>query len=263
VLFWPKVTGWHDVPLKQIFEKEYSLTSILEDSARTTAIAEQRFGYGKGQTNFIFVHAGVGIGAAIFVDGGLHSGHDGTAGELGHMTINETGPLCSCGNRGCLEVYASGSAIIEQVRMGIEQGVDSSLAGLAVNNFGSLSIESIVSAAESHDRLCETVLTEAGTHLGTALAGIVNLLNPARIVLGGTLPQAAKNLLTDPLWRSLRSRAFQRSLSRLEIEVSKLGEEAAAVGACFLAGEQILEDMCTAENVNEKPIQSRRPSASQ
>jgi predicted NBD/HSP70 family sugar kinase len=252
VLFWPKVTGWRDVPLKQIFEKEFGLTLILEDSARTTAIAEQRFGYGKGQTNFIFVHAGVGIGAAIFVDGGLYLGHDGVAGELGHITINETGPLCSCGNRGCLEVYASGGAIIEQVRLGIDQRGVSSLAGLAENNFGSLSIESIVSAAESHDRLCETALTDAGTHLGTALAGIVNLLNPARIVLGGTLPQAAKDLLTDPLLRSLRRRAFQRSLSRLEIDVSKLGEEAAAVGACLLAAEQILEGMCTAENVNEK-----------
>jgi len=261
VLFWPKIEGWHDVPLKQIFQRKYDIALLLEDSARTTAIAEQRFGYGIGQTNFIFVHAGVGIGAAIFVDRELYSGHDGIAGELGHTTINAAGPRCSCGNRGCLEVYASGSAIIENVRAGIEQGVASSLARVAGNPSDNLSIESIVAAAESHDRLCETVLTEAGTHLGTALAGIANLLNPARIVLGGTLPQAAKTMLMDPLLRSLRDRAFQRSLSRLEVEVSKLGEEAAALGACLLIGERILMDMCAAEIANEKPIQTRRRSA--
>jgi predicted NBD/HSP70 family sugar kinase len=245
VLFWPKVPAWRDVPLKRLFAEKYGLITVLEDSARTTAIAEQRFGHGKGQSDFVFVHAGVGIGAAIFLDKRLYSGRDGMAGELGHTTIDETGPLCSCGNRGCLEVYASGSAIIDKVRMGLTQGVTSSLTA---NDLQHISLEAIAAAAESHDRLCETVLEEAGIHLGTALASMVNLLNPSRIVLGGTLPRVTKNLLMEPLQRSLRSRAFQRSASRLEILVSDLGEDAAARGACLLTAEEIVKKLCAPEN---------------
>ena len=248
VLFWPKVSGWRDVHLKQLFAEEYGLTTVLEDSARTTAIAEQRFGYGKGQKNFVFVHAGVGIGAAIFVGARLYAGRDGMAGELGHTTIDETGPLCSCGNRGCLEVYASGAAIIQHVRKGLEQGVSSSLAALPASERQAVSLEAIAAAAESHDRLCETVLAEAGTHLGTALASMVNLLNPSRIILGGTLPRVMKNLLVEPLVRSLRSRAFQHSVNRLEVMVSQQGEEGAAVGACLLTAEALLEQLCRAED---------------
>jgi predicted NBD/HSP70 family sugar kinase len=245
VLFWPKAPGWRDVPLKRLFAEKYGLTTVLEDSARTTAIAEQRFGHGRGQLDFVFVHAGVGIGAAIFLDGRLYSGRDGMAGELGHTTIDETGPLCSCGNRGCLEVYASGAAIIDKVRAGLSQGVACSLAAKDVHR---ISLEAIAAAAESHDRLCETVLEEAGVRLGTALASMVNLLNPGRIVLGGTLPRVTKNLLMEPLQRSLRSRAFQRSANRVEILVSNLGEDAAARGACLLTAEEIVKKFCAPEN---------------
>jgi len=245
VLFWPKASTWRDVPLKRLFAEKYGLITLVEDSARTTAIAEQRYGHGRGQSDFVFVHAGVGIGAAIFLNGRLYSGHDGVAGELGHTTIDETGPLCSCGNRGCLEVYASGAAIIDKVRVGLSQGVASTLAAKDLHG---LSLEAIAAAAESHDRLCETVLEEAGIHLGTALASMVNLLNPSRIVLGGTLPRVTKNLLTEPLQRSLRSRAFQRSVSRLEILVSNLGEDAAARGACLLTAAEIVKKLCAPES---------------
>ncbi len=246
VLFWPKVSGWRDVELRRAFAEEYGMATVVEDSARTTAITEQRFGLGKGQKDFVFVHAGVGIGAAIFVDGELYSGCNGIAGELGHTTIDETGPLCSCGNRGCLEVSASGSAIIQKVSTGLEQGVASSLSEAFSHDHQGISLEAIASAAESHDRLCETILAEAGIHLGTALANIVNLLNPERIILGGTLPRVAKNSLMEPLKRSMRSRAFQRSVSRVDVVVSELGEDAAAVGACLLTANQLLESLSIA-----------------
>lgn len=255
VLFWPKVSGWRDVQLRKAITEEYGLTTVVEDSARTTAITEQRFGLGKGRQNFVFVHAGVGIGAAIFVDGRLYPECDGIAGELGHTTIDETGPLCSCGNRGCLEVSASGSAIIQKVTAGLEQGVASSLTEIFLNNRGGISLEAIAAAAESHDRLCETILAEAGTHLGTALANTVNLLNPERIILGGTLPRVSKNSLMEPLKRSMRNRAFQRSVSQVEVVVSELGEDAAAVGACLLTANQLLESL-SASVTSQEPAES-------
>ena len=251
VLLWPRVQGWRDVPLRKIFEDAYGLTTVVEDSSRTLALAEKRFGLGVGQKNFVCVHAGVGIGAAIFVNGQLYYGNDGVAGELGHTTIEEGGEMCSCGNRGCLEVSASGSAIIDKVRHALRQGVSSSLSSLAARDYEGLTIETIAAAAESNDRLCQTVLAEAGNHLGTALANVVNLLNPKRIILGGATPRAAKGLLLDPLLRSLKSRAFHRAVSSLEVMVSELGEEAPAVGACLIATKRILRDLCTKQGAGD------------
>src|SRR5712692_8261168 len=118
VLFWPKVPGWDGIPLKQILETKYGLPTIVEDSVRTMALAERRFGQGKGYSDFVYVAVGMGIGTAVFVDGNLYYGSEGLAGELGHTTFDERGELCSCGNRGCLEVYASGWAIINSIRTG-------------------------------------------------------------------------------------------------------------------------------------------------
>jgi predicted NBD/HSP70 family sugar kinase len=243
VLFWPKVQGWNNVPLKQMLETKYHLPVVVEDSVRTMAVAERRFGRAKDCDDVVYVNVGMGIGSAIFVNGRLHFGYNGMAGELGHTTIDESGDLCSCGNRGCLEVYASGSAIINRVRSGLEKGVTSSLLEGWQKRPAQLSVETIVEAARGHDRLSGMILSEAGVHLGTALATIVNLLNPKRIILGGAVPQAAKGLLLKPLLDSLRARAFHRSMTGLEVLVSRLGDESAALGAVILVAEQILEEL--------------------
>jgi predicted NBD/HSP70 family sugar kinase len=244
-LIWSEVSGWRNVQLKRIFAEKYRLTTVVEDTARATACAEQRFGYAKGVTNFVFVHAGLGIGAAIFVDGHLYHGGKGLAGELGHTMTNENGPLCSCGSRGCLEIYASGSAIIDKVREGLERGVAANVTELAAGDHQDLSLEAIALAAQSHDRLSETVLREAGTHIGMALANVVNLLNPSRIIMGGILPRLTKNLLLEPLQQALRFRALQYSVADLDVVISELGEEATAVGVGILATEQIFDNLCT------------------
>ncbi len=244
VLFWPEVQGWREVPLKQNFESAYGLLTVVEDSVRTWAKAEQQFGKGKGHGNFVCVDMGMGIGAAIFVDGQPYVGASGLAGELGHTTIDENGDLCSCGNRGCLEVMASGAAIINKVRSALEKGVSSALSEDRTNSEENLSIEAIVAAAQAHDRLCELVLREAGTHLGTALAGLVNLLNPETIILGGAVPRAAGDLILEPLQVTLRARAFQQSVSRVEVAISQLTDEAAAAGAALAVAEKMLESWC-------------------
>jgi len=239
VLFWPKVQGWERVPIKAILEQVCGKPVLVEDSSRTMALAEQQFGEGKGIKNLVHVSLGMGIGSAVFTNGQLCLGHKGLAGELGHITIDEYGELCSCGNRGCLEVFASGSAIIDRVRSALRKGVISSLAG---QQDGTLTIESIVAAGRAGDRLSQNVISEAGTHLGTALADIVNLLNPQKIILGGAVPQVAQTLLMEPLMLSLRQRAFYHSVHELEVVVSKLGEEAAAVGAALLVAEKVLAE---------------------
>lgn len=242
VLFWPKAPGWNNVPLKKKIQTKFGLPVVVEDSVRTMALAEKRFGQAKGHSNFVYVVVSMGIGAAIYINDQLYLGSGDLAGELGHTTIDERGDICSCGNRGCLEVYASGWAIINRIKNGLQQGVHSSLSGNTGTESDLLSIETIVKAARNRDQFARTVLWEAGSHLGTGVATIVNLLNPEAIVLGGEAPRAARAFILKPLFTSLHSRTFHRSVRNLKIVVSRLGGEAGAVGASVLAAEKILPD---------------------
>jgi predicted NBD/HSP70 family sugar kinase len=240
VLFWPKVPGWNNVPLKRRVQAKYGLPVILEDSVRTMALAEEKFGDAKGRKNFVYVVVSMGIGAAIYINNRLYLGASDLAGELGHTTIDERGDLCSCGNRGCLEVYASGSAIINRIKSGLQQGVHSSLSQLIEKHPEGISIEAIVNAAKVGDQFAHTVLWEAGLHLGTGVATIVNLLNPEAILLGGEVPRIAKNFILKPLFHSFRGRTFRRSVENLKVIVSRLGGEAGAVGAAIAVAEKLL-----------------------
>jgi len=244
VLFWPMVEGWNDTPLKQIFEDGFGLPTFVEDCVRAEAITEQRFGHAKGLRNFVFVSVGMGIGSAIFFDGRLHIGRDGLAGELGHTTVAENGNLCSCGNRGCLELYSSASAIVGRVRSELADGVSSTLTREVGDNLDQLSVELIIAAAKTHDRLSERVVAEAGMHLGTALASVVNLLNPEKVILAGKVPQAGNEILLGPLLYNLRQRAIPQAVKDLAVVVSQSGEEAAPLGMVLTAGEGVLKARC-------------------
>lgn len=246
VLFWPMVDGWNDTPLGQVFADTYGLPTFVEDCVRAMAITELRFGHAKGLRNFVLVSVGVGIGSAIFSNGHLHSGRDGLAGELGHTTVTENGRFCSCGNRGCLELCSSATAILDNVRSELEHGVNSSLRDEVGDDLGKLSVELIVAAAKNHDRLSERVLSEAAMHLGTALATVVNLFNPEMIILAGMIPQVASEVLLRPLLYHLRQRAFPQGVKDLPVVVSQFGEEAAALGMVLVAAESVLESRCRA-----------------
>jgi predicted NBD/HSP70 family sugar kinase len=166
------------------------------------------------------------------------------AGELGHTTVDEDGPACSCGNRGCLELYSSASAIISRVRSEIDHGVVSSLASEFNESPDRLTLEAITRAAGLHDRLSERVLSEAGTHLGTAIASVVNLLNPEKVILGGRVSRAAGQVLLGPLLYSLRQRALPPAVKGLSVVVSELGEESAPLGMILTARRGVLEARC-------------------
>jgi predicted NBD/HSP70 family sugar kinase len=244
VLFWPMVEGWDDTPLRRIFEDAYGLPTFLADCVRAEAITEERFGHAKGLHSFLLVNVGWGIGSALFLDDHLYIGRDGLAGELGHTTVEETGERCSCGNQGCLELVSSASAIVHRVRSELEQGIDSSLKSEIGENLDKLSIEVIVTAAKSGDRLSERILSEAGTHLGIALASMVNIINPQKVILTGKVPQAAGEILLNPLLYSLRHRALRHAVKDMPVVVSQFGEEAAAVGMVLVAGEEVLKARC-------------------
>jgi N-acetylglucosamine repressor len=253
VLIWPMVDGWRDIPLRQIFEDEYGLSVSVEDRVRAMAMAEQRSGHLTELRNFVLVYVGTGIMSAIFFDGRLYGGRDGLAGELGHTTVADNGETCSCGNRGCLERYSSAAGILERVRAELERGVSSVLTEDTGADLSRLSIEGIVAAAQAHDRLAERFLSEAGMYLGTALASVVNLLNPEKVILTGRVPQTSGELLLRPLLYNLRQRALPRAVENLQVVVSQLGQEAAAVGISHVAGEQVFKARCRTLVGSPKP----------
>lgn len=247
VLFFPRpgqLTEWRNFPLQAVFEKEFGVPCLLEDSVRTVATAEQRFGLGKGLQDFLYIDVGMGIGLAIFFDGKLYRGPGGKAGEFGHITVDENGPLCSCGNNGCLETVASCGAIIHAARTAMERGVNSKLLDLAGGNLERVSIELIGQAAADNDSLSFRVLQGAASYIAIGLADLINLLNPKLIIFGGALFRAAPQLVSDPFRRIVKQRAIENSANEVQLQVSKLGSEAGALGASRLIAEKLLNDIC-------------------
>jgi len=246
VLSFPRpgqMAQWKNIPLQAIFEDEFHLPCLLEDSVRTMATAEQHFGLGRDSSDFLFIEAGMGIGAAIFIEGNLYRGAGGKAGEFGHITVDEDGPLCSCGNNGCLESVASCAAIIQAVRLAMERGVDSRIRELASGDLGRISIEVVAQAAAEGDSLAFRVLQEAATHIARGLADLVNLLNPRLIIFGGALFHAAPQLLSDPLRRIIRQRSLEKSSNDVQLRLSPLGGEAGALGAARMIAVRALGEL--------------------
>jgi glucokinase-like ROK family protein len=246
VLSYPRpghMAEWKNVPLRQIFQDEFKLPCILEDGVRTATTAEKCFGLGRDLNNFLYIDVGMGIGAGIFLDGKLYRGAGGSAGEFGHITVDENGPLCSCGNNGCLETVASCAAIIQGVQTAIEQGIDSKIRDLAAGDLDRISIELIAQAAAQNDSLAFRALQKAASYIAIGLADLVNLLNPRVMIFGGALFRAAPQLLSEPLRRIIKQRSLEKSANELQLQVSPLGGDAGALGASRLIAEKILDDL--------------------
>ena len=182
----------------------------------------------------------------------------GKAGEFGHITVNEDGPLCSCGNNGCLESVASCAAIIEAGRTAIERGVDSKIRDLAGGDLSQICVELIARAASENDSLAFRVLQEAASYIAVGLADLVNLLNPRLIIFGGALFRAAPHLLSDPLRRVIRQRSLEKSANDVHLKVSALGSEAGALGASRVISVRALEDLYRANLVPERAFKPNR-----
>jgi glucokinase-like ROK family protein len=245
VLSFPRpgqMTEWKNIPLRQMLEEEFAVPCVLEDSVRVIALAERSFGLGMNLEDFVYIDVGMGIGAGIILNGSLYRGPGGGAGEFGHMTVEEHGPLCCCGNNGCLEMMASCATIIRAARGAIEQGVDSKIRELVAGELERISIEVIAEAAQENDSLAFRVLDEAISHIGVALADVVNLLNPGVVIFGGPLFRAAPYLM-EPLKRVIKQRALERSANQVQLRVSNLGSEAGALGAARAISEKVIESL--------------------
>jgi predicted NBD/HSP70 family sugar kinase len=174
---------WHNVALAQPLSERLSLPVIVENDANTLTAAEQLFGLGHGVDHFIVVVVGSGIGAGIVVNGQLHRGAQGAAGEFGHIQLGDDGPPCTCGRNGCVEAWASDRAVLREISAAVSQGAPTSLRDAAQAE--ELTIAQVGAAADQGDELSQQVLTRAGNYLGRGVAAIVNVINPRLVVISG------------------------------------------------------------------------------
>jgi predicted NBD/HSP70 family sugar kinase len=240
ILSYPRpglMESWRNVPLQAIVEEEFNVPCVLEDSVRAIALMERAHGAGALYKDFVYVDVSIGVGASIFINGNLYRGCNGSAGEFGHITIDEDGPLCCCGSHGCLEALASTARVIENVKIALEKGVSSKVLELAEDDPAKITIEIIAAAAQNGDSLAYRALSEAAAHIGAACADLVNLLNPEAIIFGGALFRAAPDILLDHLRRLVRHRALEKSVNDVTLLKAEAASDAGALGmARIIAG---------------------------
>jgi glucokinase len=238
LVFSPNLT-WRNVHLVEHVTGALGLPAIADNDATVAAWGEYRFGAGRGHDHLLLVTVGTGIGGGIVTDGRIYRGAHGFATEIGHIIVEPGGPLCGCGNRGCWEQVASGHAIERAGREAAERYPQSGIARLAQGVPGGVSGSVVTRAAQEGDEAARAILAEVGRRLGEGLAGLVNVLDPEVLVIGGGAVSAG-DLLLEPA-----RRAFAEAVEAPEfrppvpILAAELGNDAGVVGAAALALEEL------------------------
>ena len=215
--------GWVGVRAGDALRTALGMPVSVDNDANLGALSESKWGAGAGVRDLVYLKASTGIGAGLIIDGRLFRGAGHTAGEIGHTVIDPGGPVCRCGNRGCLEMYAGAEAILSALRATHPDVVD--LAGT-------------VTRAHDGDPGCRRVVADAGRAIGSALATLCNIVNPARVIVGGTLGEAGE-LLLEPMRASLRAGAIRSAAEDVAIVRASLGHDAELMGAVALALERV------------------------
>ena len=226
----PYLVDWGDLSIKNLIEKEFSIETYVENVANAAALAELNFGNGKGKRNVLYLNIGSGLGMGIILNGSLYAGATGSAGEFGHITVDENGPICECGNVGCVEALASTKAVIHRAKALIEQGVISGLKEMAEGDTEKINFEMITLAANDGDKLSFNLLDEMGKNLGEGIVTLINLFNPETIILGGKVDSTCR-IITDSIMNVVQKHALEIPRKATEILFSKLGDNAVVTGA--------------------------------
>ncbi len=217
--FLPNLPGdWDGLPVAAPISTLLNLPVALINDARAFGLAELRLGAGRGVESMVGLALGTGIGGVVVIDGRVHLGHDGTAGEVGHQIIDPDGPPCTCGGRGCLEAYAGSQGIADAC--------------------GTSTAEEAVEAARAGDRRAREGIERVGRYLGIGIANLVVVLTPDRVVLGGGVA-AAGDLLLEPIRAELRRRVHTTDLAQVELVIAELGTWAGSIGAAIHGAEAL------------------------
>ena len=234
----PIMPGWDRFPIREAFAGEYAAPVFVDNDVNVMALGEHWGGVAKGVDDMMFVKIGTGIGSGIIIGGHLHRGTQGCAGDFGHICVDPDGPLCSCGNAGCLEALAAAPAIVLQAERCAREG-ESPLLMALLREKGELTMKVVGEAARRGDYCALTIIRKSGRLIGQTLASAVNVVNPSMIVIGGGVSRVGNALLAE-----VRSAVYQRSLPlatrNLPIVMSELDDVAGVVGASVMAAGEVL-----------------------
>jgi glucokinase len=225
----PNLPGWVRVPLVEYLEKTLGRPAILENDANAGALGEFRYGAGRGAQSLVYLTVSTGIGGGIILDGKIWHGLKDGAGEVGHMTLVPDGPLCGCGNRGCLEALASGPSIARRARELLERGRSSRLRDLP-----GFTAAEVARLAREGDPVAVEVWEDTVKYLGLGVGAIVTILAPERVVLGGGVAEAG-DFLFEPLRREVRRQVKLVAVESVPILPSALGRDVGILGAAAVA----------------------------
>ncbi len=244
VLFAPNLE-WRDVPLRDMLAESLPLPILVDNDANLAALGEYYFGAARGVGSFIHIAIGVGLGGGIFLDGQPYRGASGFAGEFGHMTVQDGGPLCKCGNVGCWETLVSNLAVVKQAQSAVETHTHSRILEMAHGQTDRITLPVVMKAAEEGDETALEVLRQTGYYLGVGISNLINAYNPELIVLGGGLSQAYPFLL--PVAEEVvAKRVIAKPAKSTQVVASAYGQDACVLGAVG----SVLHEILTTPNFN-------------
>jgi len=229
VVLAPNLPGWRNIHVRDVLQKQLGRPVVLENDANAAGYGEFRCGAGRRVRDMVILTLGTGIGGGIILDGRMLRGVTDTGAELGHMIVHYGGRRCACGIHGCLEAYASATAVVARTEEAIAAGESSSLAKRR-----GFSCEEVFDAADAGDRLARRIVEETADYLAAGITTILHVLNPERVVLTGGMMSAGEPFL-DHIRRRVKEMAFERASSACEIGWSTLGGDAGILGAALAA----------------------------
>jgi glucokinase-like ROK family protein len=241
VLIFAPNLRWHNVPFRKIFSRHTKLKVYVENDANAATLAENLFGNAKHCDNFIFVFAGVGIGGGLFLNGKLYRGRNGYAGEIGHSPImaGSSQTICHCGNRGCWETYVNQYSIIQRIQARLEVKRSSVIPKLMIENNSALTLPLIKQAADAGDAEAIDSFAEAGRAMGQGFAGLINIFNPEKIILGGPMIVAG-NYLLSAAQEVIARHTLPEIGQQAEIVLSSFGSDSSLIGAIAIVVDDVL-----------------------
>ncbi|MEU8231264.1 ROK family transcriptional regulator [Actinoplanes sp. NPDC048967] len=235
----PIMPGWDRYPVRELLAREHGCPAVVDNDVNIMAIGERHGGVAHSVDDFLFVKIGTGIGCGIHLGGGVYRGVDGCAGDIGHIQVDAHGPMCSCGNAGCLEALFSGAALARDAGAAARSGESPALAERLEAN-GEIGARDVADGAAEGDVTCIRLIRDGGRRVGATLATLVSFANPSMIVIGGGLAQLGHILLAE-----IRSVVYRRSLplatGNLPVVLSELGARAGVSGAAVLASDTAFE----------------------
>jgi glucokinase len=231
----PNLPGMVNFPMKERLENEFHLPAFVGNDANLAGLAEQRYGAGRGVAHMLYMTISTGIGGGIIADGQLFLGWRGLAGEVGHQTLEAHGPLCNCGNIGCLEVLAAGPAIARDARDALHSGRSSMLRELAGGDLDQVTTALVVQGAREGDALAREILDRAGFYIGLGIVNLLHIVDTQLFVLGGGVAIHAWDFLYPQMVRVLDEHAFPSMRKGVSIVPAQLGDDAGLLGAAVLA----------------------------